>query len=93
MEPKELMHLLWQMVEQGRPHEVSKAILTYPRVRELLSIIDIEGKNVFFRAISIPDEGECIKTLQFLVKNGGNIRHSDKNNQNVVYFAAKNEKE
>jgi hypothetical protein len=93
MEPKELMLLLWQMVEQGRPHEVAKAILSYPRVRELVSVYDLEGKNAFFRAISIPEEGECVRTLQHLVKHGGNIRHCDKNNQNVVYFAAKNEKE
>jgi len=84
---------LWQMIEQGRPHDVAKAILTYPRGKELMLINDIEGKNAFFRAIFIPDEAECIKTLQYLVKYGGNIRHCDKNNQNVVYFAAKNEKE
>jgi hypothetical protein len=43
------------MIEQKRPHEVAKAILTYPRGKELVSVYDIEGKNVFFRAILIPD--------------------------------------
>lgn len=42
-----------QMIDEGRPNDIGRAILSYPRLRELVHCLDHEGKNVFHRAIEI----------------------------------------
>ena len=93
MEPREVMQLLRQMMDQNRHNEMGKTILNYPRIRELVHCLDHEGKNVLYRAIEIKDEALCLKTIEWLVKNGGDVRHKDLNKQNILYFAARDEKE
>jgi ankyrin repeat protein len=34
-----------------------------------------------------------LKTLEYLVKNGGDVKHKDINKQSILYFAARHEKE
>jgi ankyrin repeat protein len=62
-------------------------------VKELIHCLDHEGKNVFSRAVEIKDEEMCHKSLEYLVKMGGDIRHKDINKQTILYFASRYEKE
>ena len=67
--------------------------MAYPKIKDLIYCLDHEGKNVFFRVIEIKDEELCLKTIEYLVKHGGDIKHRDSNKQTIIYFAARYEME
>lgn len=54
-EPKEVMHQCKVMIDEGRPNDMAWLLLNYPRMKELIHVLDHEGKNVFHRAIEIRD--------------------------------------
>jgi hypothetical protein len=49
------MHQFKQMIDEGRTNDIAKAIMSYPRVRDLIHCLDHEGKNVMHRAVEIKD--------------------------------------
>lgn len=40
-EPKEMMLLLRQMIDENRGNDISRAIISYPRPRELVQCLDL----------------------------------------------------
>lgn len=72
---------------------MARLILNYPRCAELVLVLDAEDKNAYFRAIFVPEESLCVKVLEHLRGFGGNIKQKDKNNQTILYFAARLEHE